>query len=102
MLLRLPQRGSGAPHRVGDDHGVVPDVLTPCEGCGRQTKTIVGRCPECGFAKGAVVIRQPRRDTWSDGFWDGLGNLLGTTWGASMLGGLIVLVGWLILDAIAS
>lgn len=29
---------------------------TPCESCGRTTRTVLGRCPQCGRAKGATVI----------------------------------------------
>lgn len=36
---------------------------TPCENCGRATRTLFGRCPRCGQAKGGRVIAGPARTT---------------------------------------
>lgn len=36
---------------------------TPCENCGRATRTVFGRCPHCGHAKGGRVIAGPARTT---------------------------------------
>jgi hypothetical protein len=36
---------------------------TPCESCGRTARTVLGRCPQCGRAKGARVLAGPSRAT---------------------------------------
>jgi hypothetical protein len=40
-----------------------PINATPCENCGRSTRTVFGRCPQCGRAKGGRVLAGPARTT---------------------------------------
>jgi hypothetical protein len=32
------------------------EELSACPGCGRKTKTVVGRCPNCGYAKTSAAL----------------------------------------------
>ena len=36
---------------------------TPCESCGRTTRTVLGRCPQCGHAKAGRLLAGPARAT---------------------------------------
>ena len=72
------------------------EELTTCDGCGRETKTIVGRCPNCGYAKGTVIVPSSKRPSLTDGFWDSIGALLSTSLGMSAM----ICLGILIVGAI--
>ena len=37
------------------------EALTPCEVCGKDTKTFGGRCPVCGEAKMPPAIKPPAK-----------------------------------------
>ncbi len=76
------------------------EELTTCDGCGRETKTIVGRCPHCGYAKGAVIVPSPKRPSLTDGFWDTIGALLSTSHGMGMMICLALLIAGAILKSV--
>jgi hypothetical protein len=50
----------------------VSTAPTDCPGCGRATRTVFGRCPQCGFGKEARRIGATPRTLRGGSFWDGL------------------------------
>ena len=57
--------------------GVPPssDALTTCPACQRATKTIAGRCPNCGAPKDPAAVPAPRR-LRGGSFFDSLDDFL--------------------------
>jgi hypothetical protein len=63
-------------------------ATTACSGCGKATKTVAGRCPNCGVAKTAAGVPPPRYLAGGS-LWDDLDDLL---WFALLLApGLVLL-----------
>ncbi|MEA2222535.1 MAG: hypothetical protein QOH83_911 [Solirubrobacteraceae bacterium] len=48
-------------------------ATTACPGCGRATRTVFGRCPQCGFGKEARRVGATPRTLRGGSFWDDLG-----------------------------
>jgi hypothetical protein len=48
-------------------------ALSDCSACGKSTKTILGRCPNCGAVKDGALIPAtrpgPRGDFWGELDW---------------------------------
>jgi hypothetical protein len=51
----------------------VSSATTACPGCGRATRTVFGRCPQCGFGKAARRAGATPRTLRGGSFWDDLG-----------------------------
>jgi hypothetical protein len=75
------------------------EMLDKCPGCGSLTETVVGHCPNCGFAK------NPRVSTFKEryiarGPGPDLG-LLGSLVISAIPGATIMVLGLLVFDSIA-
>jgi hypothetical protein len=63
-----------------------------CPGCEKETKTILGRCPNCGFGKDPGATPAPTVIKGS--FWEELEGLAG--WGLILVPGLVLAIAALI------
>jgi hypothetical protein len=73
----------------------VSSATTACPGCGRATRTVFGRCPQCGFGKEARRVGATPRTLRGGSFWDDLG--AGLTVATVLLPGLALVAAVLLL-----
>jgi ribosomal protein L37E len=64
---------SGGPVDTASIVSLVSSATTACPGCGRATRTVFGRCPQCGFGKEARRAGTTLRTLRGGSFWDDLG-----------------------------
>jgi hypothetical protein len=73
------------------------DAVSFCEGCHRDTTTILGKCANCWYVKNPSAMPAPRR--YSAPLWTG-DDLASFVWGwASWAPGLVAVVCGLVFDS---
>jgi hypothetical protein len=76
---------------------------TYCEGCGKQTPTIAGMCPNCGGPKTALAARRaPRDPSLSNSLFDLVESLIGSAFGLAALVMLALTIVYFVLRQISS